>query len=380
MSENTTRAAVGARQADDGGGERLPKERCENGTEAPPSQTSVSTTIGATRFGVFRRFRSPAGADVFPRGLPTRGARPIEVVPLVEALSRRWDDDRHIVLYTSDKSYRINNGVLGKVRAEVRLLAFDVDNHDDVPGWMDGERSKIASLLEEHPGAFVHTTRRGWRAYYALREPFPIRSEADKENFALFYARVASHLFERFGIVADDALTRWNQPVRLPHVVRDGRAFDAELIEGDAQALGVFELPDDVPSVPDLRALAAVLPRWGSVAKRWQPKRELFRVVASAAFDHVPLPPYAQCLAAAEKWVREEAPRAVMHQGGRATARSVAATLHVGFALQHLAHRHRVPHRNGIANQQHARQIRHLLHRDHRRIHRSLPAKRSTQK
>jgi hypothetical protein len=254
-------------------------------------------------------------------------------VPLAEALSRRWDDDRHVVLYTSDRQYRINNSALGKVRAEVRLLAFDVDNHDDVRGWLDLERPKIARMLAAHPGGFVSTTKRGWRAFYALPEPFPIRSEADKESFALYYARVAGYLFERFGIIVDEALTRWNQPVRLPHVVRDGQAFDAEILAGEASGIGAFELPADVPSVPELRALAAALPRWGAVAKRWQPKRENLRVVASAAFDHVALPPYAECLAAAERWAREEAPRAILHQGGRATARSVAATLHVGFAL-----------------------------------------------
>jgi len=40
------------------------------------------------------------------------------------------------VLYTADKPYRINNAALGKVHVEVRLLALDVDNHDDAPaGW-----------------------------------------------------------------------------------------------------------------------------------------------------------------------------------------------------------------------------------------------------
>jgi len=116
--------------------------------------------VGRTCFGVFRRYRSLAGADVFPRGLPTRGARPVEAVPLCEALTRRWEDDRHVVLYTADRPYRINNAALGKVQAEVRLLALDVDNHDDAPGWMAGERVKIAALLAEHPGGFIHTTRR----------------------------------------------------------------------------------------------------------------------------------------------------------------------------------------------------------------------------
>ncbi len=304
----------------------------ESSGPVPLPPDGAEPAMGAARFGVFRRHRSSTGAAVFPRGFPTRGARPVEVVPLAEALSRRWEDDRHIVLYTADKPYRINNAALGKVHVEVRLLALDVDNHDDAPGWMDGERVKIAALLAAHPGGFVHTTKRGWRALFALL-PFPIRSEDDKEAFALFYARVAAYVFEAFGIVPDDVFTRWNQPVRLPHVVRDGRVFDAEILAGDAEALGAFELPEDVPSVPDLRALAAVLPRWGGVAKRWQPTREVLRV-ASAAFDHVPLPPYPDRVAAAERWAREEAPRAIQRQGGRATARSVAATLHVGFALE----------------------------------------------
>jgi hypothetical protein len=296
----------------------------------PPDVAEPS--IGAMRFGVFRRYRSLAGRDVFARGFPTRGARPVEVVPLAEALSRPWEDDRHIVPYTADKPYRINNAALGKVHVVVRLLVLDVDNHDDAPGWMDGEREKIAALLAAHPGGLVLTTNRGWRAFFAL-PPFPIRSKEDKEAFALFYARAAAHLFEAFGVVADEAFTKWNQPVRLPHVVRDGRVFDAEILAGDAAAIGTFELPDSVPSIPDLRALAAVLPRWGGVAKRWQPTREVLRV-ASAAFDHVLLPPYPDRVAAAERWAREEAPRAIQRQGGRATARSAGATLHVGFALE----------------------------------------------
>jgi len=282
---------------------------------------------------VYRRLRSPSGRDVFPRGLPTPGAKPIEQVPLVEALTRRWDDDRHIVLYTSDRPYRINNAAVAEARVEVRLLAFDVDNHDDAPGWMEAERPKIAALLAAHPGGFAYTTRRGWRVFYALPAPFRVASEADKRAFVLLYARVAAYVFARFGIALDAALIRWNQPVRLPHVVRDGKVLDAEILAGDAHALGVFELPEDVPSKPDLRALAQVVPSWGSIAKQWQPEREKLRI-ATSEWDHVPLPPYPERLAAAAAWAREQAPRAIQGQGGRVTARSVAAMLHVGFALQ----------------------------------------------
>ena len=85
-----------------------------------PLPTAVAEpAMGAMGFGVFRRYRSLAGAGVFPRGFPTRGARPVELVPLAEALSRRWEDDRHIVLYTADKPYRINNAALGKVHDPV---------------------------------------------------------------------------------------------------------------------------------------------------------------------------------------------------------------------------------------------------------------------
>jgi hypothetical protein len=251
---------------------------------------------------------------------------------LGEALGRRWDDDRHFVLYTASRPYRVNNAALGPVRAEVQLFALDVDNHDDTPGWWEGERPKIAALLAAHPGAFVHTTRGGWRALFALPSPFPVASEADKEAFARWYARAAGYVFGRFGIVADDALTRWNQPIRLPHVLRDGRVFDAQVLAGDPAALGTFALPADVPEAPQLRALASVAPRWGAVARRWEPLRAHVRV-ASSSFDGEALPPYPERLAAAETWTRREAPRAVMGQGGRATARSVAATLHVGFAL-----------------------------------------------
>jgi hypothetical protein len=42
--------------------------------------------------------------------------------------------------------------MLSKVDVEVRLLAFDVDNHEGVEGWLDGERPKIDALLAAHPG------------------------------------------------------------------------------------------------------------------------------------------------------------------------------------------------------------------------------------
>ncbi len=301
----------------------------------PPNREAVPgiESLGALRFGTFRRFRTATGTDAFPRGLPTRGARPVEQTSLAEALTRRWEDDRHIVLYTSELPYRINQDAAAQARAQVRLLAFDVDNHDDAHRWLEGERAKIEALLAEHPGAFVHTTRRGWRALYALPRPFPIASEADKQAFTLLYARVAAYVHARFGIAIDSALTRWNQPIRLPHVVRDGRVFDAEILAGDPSALGAFELPDDAPAMPDLRAVAREVPSWGGVAKQWQPKREIFRV-ASPAWDGVPLPPYADRLAAASRWAREEAPRAIQGQHGRATARSAAATMLVGFALE----------------------------------------------
>lgn len=301
----------------------------------PPAGEAVPgiASLGHLRFGTFRRFRTATGADAFPRGLPTRGARPVEQTSLAEALTRRWEDDRHIVLYTSELPYRINQDASARARAEVRLLAFDVDNHDDAPAWLEGERAKIAALVLEHPGAFAHTTRRGWRAFYALPRPFPIASEADKQAFTLLYARVAAYVHARFGIAIDSALVRWNQPIRLPHVIRDGRVLDAEILAGDPTALEAFELPEDAPAKPDLRTLAREVPSWGGVAKQWQPKRELFRV-ASSAWDHIPLPPYADRLAAASRWAREEAPRAVQGQHGRATARSAAASLRVGFALE----------------------------------------------
>ena len=310
---------------------RGPAPPPEAHAEHPPP-LARGAEVSALRFGVFPRLRSGSGDGVFPRGLPSPGARPLEHTSLAEALTRRWDDDRHFVLYTASAPYRINNAALGRVRAEVQLFGVDVDNHDDAPGWWEAERTKIAALLAAHPGGFVHTTRGGWRALFALPSPFVVASEADKDAFARWYARAAGYLFEAFGIVADEHLTCWNQPIRLPHVVRDGRVYDAQVLAGDPVALGSFVLPAGVPEAPSLRGLAAVLPRWRGVAKRWEPLRADVRVVSSS-FDGVPLPPYPDRLAAAETWARHDAPRAVMGQGGRATARSVAATLHVGYAL-----------------------------------------------
>jgi hypothetical protein len=299
----------------------------------PADAAEASVTIGAVPFGVFRRALTPQGKAQFPRGFPTRGARPIDRVPLADVLTRPWDDDRHFVTYTSDRPFRVNNEAVGKVRVEARILAVDVDNHDHVPGWMEREGAKIAALLATHPGGFVHTTRHGWRALYALPLPFPIGSVADKEAFTRYYACVAAYLYEQFGIVSDPAMTSWNQPVRCPHVVREGRVFDAQILGGDPRALRAFDLPICLSGTPDLRPLAAVLDRWGMVAKRLEPRRSVFRVASATDFEGLPLPPRADRIAAAERWAREEAPRAILHQGGRATARSVAATLHVGFAL-----------------------------------------------
>ena len=169
-------------------GDAAPAQR----PRAVAARSSPSRRSERFTFGVFRRYRSLAGADVFPRGLPTRGARPIEVVPLREALSRRWEDDRHFVLYTAYKPYRINNAALGKVRAEVRLLALDVNNHDDAPDWMEGRaREDRRAPRRASGGLHPLDQARMARALRAAPLPYSFRGRQG-ELRAAFASRASS--------------------------------------------------------------------------------------------------------------------------------------------------------------------------------------------
>ena len=95
----------------------------------PPRMHDVPTL----RFAVFPRWRSLTGKAAFPFGLPKRRAREVERVPLADALTRRWDDDRHVVLYTSDTPNQINNTTINHIHTKIPLLTLNINNHHTQP-------------------------------------------------------------------------------------------------------------------------------------------------------------------------------------------------------------------------------------------------------
>src|SRR5262249_55882197 len=75
--------------------------------------------------------------------------------------------------------------------------------------------------LSEAP-AFVYRTRGGYRIVLHLDQPHTIKNAADGFAWKALYRACASHLAERYGIVADPNCADWTRLFRLPHVTRDG--------------------------------------------------------------------------------------------------------------------------------------------------------------
>jgi hypothetical protein len=176
----------------------------------------------------------------------------LKSMPPSLALTRKFGCDAFTAQYYSpQRPYRINNKGQESISpyegAKLVWVMFDVDGegHKATEEWRAEEERKVARLQEVYPGAFNYNTRNGYRIVYRL--PYPRRPE----NWRAFYRASLDHLRDEFGIVADDALSIWNQPVRLPWVRRKGdRAPVVRPTSGDPANIGFWTFDPNLSAAP----------------------------------------------------------------------------------------------------------------------------------
>lgn len=185
--------------------------------------------------------------DKFVAGYPATDDARAASATAGEILNYRYSTDAHFVAYHADVERRHTTAIChdpelaARVNVRMTLAIFDVDGPDHIctPEWMAGECDKLAALLDAHPGAFVYTTRGGYRVVFALPSPHPIRCQADADRWTAGYRSWIRYLKRRFDIRADVACADWGRLYRLPFVVRDGVVQEPDTF-GDPSALGVW--------------------------------------------------------------------------------------------------------------------------------------------
>lgn len=125
----------------------------------------------------------------------------------------------------------------------MHLALFDIDNHDelaDIEVWFDSELAKLDIFLEEHPGAIVYRSRRGYRILAVLPQPVILRNQHDANQWTRTYTAWVNYIRRCFNINVD-YLTDWTRYQAVPHTVKEkGQpALDLEII-GDVENVGVW--------------------------------------------------------------------------------------------------------------------------------------------
>lgn len=148
-----------------------------------------------------------------------------EVVPLVDALERRYETDAHFVTYIvrgATRQPRINKAGLALVdgAVDVWALVADVDNPGHAPWTPEqlGNLERIHRDVEVLQTTGIYSTRAGWRAVQPLLVPIPVQ-EAERQ------LRRWADSMERAGINIDRSCLDWPRHFRLPFVRRDGERF-----------------------------------------------------------------------------------------------------------------------------------------------------------
>jgi hypothetical protein len=213
-------------------------------------------------------------------------AVPHRVVPIAEALTRRWPDDAHTYAYeASDDAHgrhRLAVSSVGQTPVRMVWALLDVDDpvaHAATPKiparaeWWAVERPKLAELRDAHPGVLAYETSRGYRLVGLLATPHVIATQADAEAWRIVVARRLAWLARRWGIVGDWTCHDWTRSYRLPHARRDGQDL-ALPWHGAPADLGAWpELVDDelAADVAELARLADADPRWDALLRRLRP-------------------------------------------------------------------------------------------------------------
>jgi hypothetical protein len=186
----------------------------------------------------------------------------VDLMPLGEALVRRFRTDAHFAAYTTTEARRLNNAAIGLVPIAMVHLVADVDDPvahrlgiEARDEWRAVEENKIAKLLATHPGAFAYATSGGYRIVFCC-EPFPITKPEDAKAWWDLYLRFVRYLRDEFEIVADPACKDFGRLYRLPNVRRDGVQIEGPF-KGDPhniEVLDVSKLPQSKTAHPFVRA------------------------------------------------------------------------------------------------------------------------------
>lgn len=184
-------------------------------------------------------------------GYPSDSPGEIEYYTVEDALTLEFRvDDAHFTSYSSEDfpSYRLNQEIFrspGEMPNGIRmvLVVFDVDGvKTEGAAWREEFEPKIQPLLDKHPGAFVYSTKNGYRIVYLAPDGLVLHTVADTVLWKSFYLGWCNYLRSEFGIVADKACQEWNRIFRAPHVCRDGQFSRAEKVWGSPHSLGLWEV------------------------------------------------------------------------------------------------------------------------------------------
>jgi hypothetical protein len=173
------------------------------------------------------------------------------VVPLGEALERRFECDAHFAAYVTPNARRLSREAIDAgVSTELTCVIFDVDCPDThgtpepaPEGWRRTMREKVDRLAEAHPDPYYYETRGGSRIGYVQRETTIIRSQEDAHQWRRAYAVCVAYLARRFGIDADGACADWQRLYRLPRATREpGGEPENWPTRGDPHRIGCLEI------------------------------------------------------------------------------------------------------------------------------------------
>jgi len=166
------------------------------------------------------------------------------LMPLAEALNKRWGTDAHFACYNTEGSrYRKIMASRGGIRT--KYLAFDCDNRnhdrwknkDDVLTWFD-------TAMEIVPNFYcIYTTRSGGRIILRLVQ------ELDVRQAEVLHKKLTLD-FQNSGLNVDAACSDWTRFFRLPYVTRDGApSWESEHIDVCLQEKSYR--PEFVPDMPE---------------------------------------------------------------------------------------------------------------------------------
>jgi len=192
--------------------------------------------------------------------------------PLVDVLDLAYRYDAHFAAYSRpDRPARLKNEALPLLLATggilMVLMVLDVDCEEShrtkVPApdsWFAAECKKLERLEEVMPGLFVARSRGGYRIVLRLAPPFPIRDDADRARWTLYYRRCCAYLARMFGIVSDPACADWTREFRVPHATREPEKGPEERdVYGNAAEVGLWNYSPEPGTLDDDIAIASAL-------------------------------------------------------------------------------------------------------------------------